>query len=291
MEKSVTTPINHLPNRLITMPILNQIYVYPVKSLAGFQVQQWPVAKTGLRYDRQWMLVDQQGLFLSQRRLPKMALIKTRIADNQLWLSAAGKTEIGIALEPVGGEDIAVSIWDDQCLAKTVSDSVDAWLSDFLQHPCRLVYHPEDRVRKVDPDYATDQDQTAFSDGFPFLIVSDASLQAFNQAADLDLSMQRFRPNLVVSDCQAYAEDYWRNISINQINFRLPKPCSRCSVPAIDPDTAISSKAPLTALAQLRQANNKVYFGQNALHDHLGILTVGDEVVVNLSGESQPVLS
>lgn len=272
------------------MPILSQIYVYPVKSLAGFQVQQWPVAKTGLRYDRQWMLVDQQGLFLSQRRLPKMALIKTRIADNQLWLSAAGKTEIGIELEPVGGEDIAVSIWDDQCLAKTVSDSVDAWLSDFLQHPCRLVYHPQDRIRKVDPDYATEQDQTAFSDGFPFLIVSDASLQAFNQAADLDLSMLRFRPNLVVSGCDAYAEDYWRNISIKQINFRLPKPCSRCSVPAIDPDTAISSKAPLTALAQLRQANHKVYFGQNALHDSIGMLTVGDEVVVNLSGESQPVL-
>ncbi len=272
------------------MPILSQIYVYPVKSLAGFQVQQWPVAKTGLRYDRQWMLVDQQGLFLSQRRLPKMALIKTRIADNQLWLSAADKTEIGIELEPVGGEDIAVSIWDDQCLAKTVSDSVDAWLSDFLQHPCRLVYHPQDRIRKVDPDYATEQDQTAFSDGFPFLIVSDASLQAFNQAADLDLSMLRFRPNLVVSGCDAYAEDYWRNISINKINFRLPKPCSRCSVPAIDPDTAISSKAPLTALAQLRQANHKVYFGQNALHDGFGMLAVGDEVVVNLSGESQPVL-
>jgi len=270
------------------MPILSEIYVYPVKSLAGFSVQQWPVAKTGLRYDRQWMLVDQQGLFLSQRRLPKMALIKTRIADNQLWLSAADKTQIGIALEPVGGEDISVSIWDDQCIAKTVSDSVDAWLSDFLQHPCRLVYHPQDRIRTVDPDYATEQDQTAFSDGFPFLIVSDASLQAFNQAANLDLSMQRFRPNLVVSACQAYAEDYWRNISINQINFRLPKPCSRCSVPTIDPETGDVGKEPLTTLNRLRKKDNKVYFGQNALHDGTGLLNVGARVEILELGPNQP---
>lgn len=272
------------------MPILSQIFVYPVKSLAGFQVQQWSVAKTGLRYDRQWMLVDHQGLFLSQRRLPKMALIKTRIADNQLWLSAADKADIALALEPQGGEDIVVKIWNDQCLAKTVSAEADAWLSDFLQHPCRLVYHPQDRIRKVDPDYASEQDQTAFSDGFPFLIVSEASLQAFNQAANLNLSMPRFRPNLVIGDCEAYAEDYWRQISIKQINFRLPKPCSRCSVPAIDPDTAITSQAPLTALAQLRQANNKVYFGQNALHDKQGMLAVGDEVLINLTGPSQPIL-
>lgn len=272
------------------MPILSQIFVYPVKSLAGFQVQQWSVAKTGLRYDRQWMLVDQQGLFLSQRRLPKMALIKTRIADNQLWLSAADKADIALALEPQGVEDIVVKIWNDQCLAKTVSAQADAWLSDFLQHPCRLVYHPQDRIRKVDPDYASEQDETAFSDGFPFLIVSEASLQAFNQAANLNLSMPRFRPNLVIGDCEAYAEDYWRQISIKQINFRLPKPCSRCSVPAIDPDTAITSQAPLTALAQLRQANNKVYFGQNALHDKQGMLAVGDEVLINLTGPSQPIL-
>lgn len=272
------------------MPILSQIYVYPVKSLAGFRVEQWPVDKTGLRYDRKWMLVDVEGQFLSQRRLPKMALIKTRIADNRLCLDAPGQTGIALPLQSDDGDDVAVEIWKDRCVAKTTSPRADEWLSRFLDHPCRLVYHPDDRIRKVDPDYAADSDQTAFSDGFPFLIVSEASLQALNQAMNLDLDMVRFRPNLVVADCESYAEDRWRQISINEISFRLPKPCSRCSVPTIDPETAQTGKEPLTTLSRLRLWQNKVYFGQNALHDGSGVLTVGSQVRINKTGENQPPL-
>lgn len=272
------------------MPTLSQIYVYPVKSLAGFQVQQWPVDKTGLRYDRKWMLIDTDGQFLSQRRLPKMALIKTCIADNRLILSAPDLEDISLPLQSAEGEDVQVTIWDDQCLAKAISSEADAWLSKFLGCPCRLVYHPEDRVRKVDPDYATDSDQTAFSDGFPFLVVSEASLQALNQAMQLDLTMNRFRPNLVVAGCESYAEDSWRQISINGISFRLPKACSRCSVPAIDPETAEAGKEPLLTLARLRRWQNKVYFGQNALHDACGVLSVGSEIHIDKLGDKQPPL-
>lgn len=272
------------------MPLLSEIHVYPVKSLAGFQVQRWPVDKTGLRYDRKWMLVDGNGEFLSQRRLPRMALIKTRIADKQLILSAPGEDDIALPLASGGGEDVEVGIWKDRCLAKTVGAPLDTWLSRFLQTDCRLVFHPDDRIRRVDPNYASDDDQTAFADGFPFLIVSDASLRAFNHAAHLDLAMIRFRPNLVVSGCASYAEDGWRKISINGIIFRLPKPCSRCSVPAIDPETGIGDKHTLTELARLRNWNNKVYFGQNALHDRIGVLSVGDEIAIIETGDRLPPL-
>ncbi|AMK78723.1 MULTISPECIES: MOSC domain-containing protein [Methylomonas] len=273
------------------MPVLSQIYIYPVKSLAGIQVDQWLVDSKGLLYDRKWMLVDADRQFLSQRRLPKMALIKTRIAGEQLILSAPNQTDLALPLQSHDGDDIEVVVWHDRCIAKTCGVAADAWLSDFLQIDCRLVYQTDQDIRKVDPKYALDSDQTSFSDGFPFLIVSENSLNALNQAMQSEIDMIRFRPNLVVADCDSYAEDAWRRITINDIGFRLPKPCSRCSVPIIDPLTAETGKEPLITLNRLRKWQNKVYFGQNALHDKPGSLSVGQAVIIEKIGESQPPLS
>lgn len=273
------------------MPILSQIYVYPVKSLAGIQVQHWPVDNKGLLYDRKWMLVDKDGQFLSQRRLPKMALIKTHIDDEQLILSAPDQADLALPLQTQDGDKIKVAVWHDHCLAKSCGRDAAVWLSRFLEVDCRLVYQTDQDVRKVDPKYATDSDQTSFSDGFPFLIVSENSLNALNQAMQLELDMVRFRPNLVVADCNSYAEDAWRRITINEIGFRLPKPCSRCTVPTIDPLTAETGKEPLTTLNRLRKWQNKVYFGQNALHDKPGSLSVGQPVSIEETGEPQPPVS
>ncbi|WP_347986350.1 MOSC N-terminal beta barrel domain-containing protein [Methylomonas sp. AM2-LC] len=273
------------------MPVLSQIHLYPVKSLAGFQVSTWPVDQNGLRYDRKWMLVDEQGDFLSQRRLPRMALISTQIKEQRLFLTAPGHSEYSVALETEDGEELTVQIWHDQCIAKTCDARLDNWLSDYLGTSCRLVYLPEHSIRRVDPNYALSSDQTAFSDGFPFLLVSEASLQALNNAMSLELDMIRFRPNLVVAECASYAEDSWRQIIINDIHFRLPKPCSRCSVPTIDPQTALSGKEPLTTLARLRKWQNKVYFGQNVLHDQQGVLSVGSLIEIVETGERQPPLA
>ncbi|QWF71474.1 MOSC domain-containing protein [Methylomonas paludis] len=274
------------------MPILSQIHVYPVKSLAGFQVDAWPVDKTGLRYDRKWMLVDAEGQFLSQRRLPRMALISTRISAGQLILSANGAVDFSLALdEDRNAPALPVQIWKDNCLAHTISGAADQWLSRVLDYPCRLVYLPEHSIRPVDPNYALSSDETAFSDGFPFLLVSENSLHSLSAAVGQDLEMIRFRPNLVVAECEAYAEDSWRRISINGINFRLPKPCSRCQVPTIDPYTGQTGKEPLTTLARLRQWQHKVYFGQNVLHDGLGELVVGQAVLITETGAKQPPLN
>ncbi|MBD9356095.1 MOSC domain-containing protein [Methylomonas albis] len=273
------------------MPVLTQIYIYPVKSLAGIRVDQWPVDDKGLLYDRKWMLIDNHRQFLSQRRLPKMALIKTRIENEQLILSAPHQADLALPLRANDGDDIEVVVWHDRCVAKTCGDAADAWLSDFLKADCRLVYQTDQDIRKVDPNYALDSDQTSFSDGFPFLIVSENSLNALNQAMQLEFDMVRFRPNLVVADCDSYAEDAWRRITINDIGFRLPKPCSRCSVPTIDPLTAETGKEPLITLNRLRKWQNKVYFGQNALHDKIGNLAVGQIVLIEETGEPQPPLS
>lgn len=269
---------------------LSDIYIYPVKSLAGIRVDRWPVDANGLRHDRKWMLIDQNNRFLSQRKLPKMALIQTRLTENELILTTPAGQQLSLPLQPGAGEPLEVEIWHDRCQARSISIEADQWFSDFLQCDCRLVYHPDDSLRRVDPNYANPSDQTAFSDGFPFLIVSDASLQLLNDAMQLNLSMLRFRPNLVVSGCGEYAEDSWREIRIGNIDFRLPKPCSRCSVPAIDPETALSDKEPLVTLNRLRKWRNNVYFGQNALHDGLGELAVGDSVQILKTGPKQPPL-
>lgn len=267
---------------------LSAITIYPVKSLAGFNVTCCPVTETGLQYDRKWMIVDKEGQFLSQRKLPSMALIKTALTDTHLILSAQGISDLLLPLKPVDGELIVSTIWQDQCAARSVSPEADRWLSDFLKQDCRLVYQPDDSIRPVDPDYSRPGDRAAFSDGFPFLIISENSLVSLNDEMQLNVSMSRFRPNLVISGCPAYAEDSWREISIGSIGFRLPKPCSRCAIPTIDPETAQTGKEPLRTLNRIRKWQNQVYFGQNALHNQRGTLTVGDRVEIKISGEKQP---
>lgn len=272
----------------MTQFILSEIFIYPVKSLAGINANSWPVTEKGFQHDRKWMIIDNNRQFLSQRTLPTMALIKTALTDKNLILSAPGMESLSLPLEPADGQIINSTIWHDQCDARSVSIEADQWLSDFLKTGCRLVYQPDDVIRPVDPNYANSTDKVAFSDGFPFLIISKSSLAALNREMQLDLPMIRFRPNLVISGCPAYAEDSWREISINGIDFRLPKPCSRCSVPTIDPETAQTGKEPLSTLNRTRKWQNKVYFGQNALHNHCGRLTVGDEVHIKLIGAKQP---
>jgi uncharacterized protein YcbX len=272
----------------MTHSTLSAITLYPVKSLAGISVTRWPVTKTGLQYDRKWMLVDNAGQFLSQRKLPRMALIKTALTDSHLILSASGMEDLPLPLTPADGETIISTIWNDQCEASSVSLEADQWLSSFLNQNCRLVYQPEEMIRQVDPDYGRHTDNVAFSDGFPFLIISENSLVSLNREMQLNLPMTRFRPNLVISGCPGYAEDNWREISIGNIDFRLPKPCSRCAIPTIDPETALAGKEPLSTLNRIRKWQNNVYFGQNALHNQCGTLTVGDAVQVKVTGAKQP---
>lgn len=274
----------------MTNIVLSDIYVYPVKSLAGIRIPSWTVVETGLKYDRKWMLIDSEQHFLSQRHLPRMALIKTALTETQLILSAPSMDDLCLSLEPTTGDIINSTIWHDQVDTITISAEADEWFSRFLDVECRLVYQPDRAIRRVNPAFAKPEDQTALSDGFPFLLISENSLVALNQAMQLNLSISRFRPNLVVSGCESYAEDIWREITIGNIGFRLPKPCSRCAVPTIDPETGKIGKEPLTTLNRLRKWQNKVYFGQNALHNGLGVLSVGDIVQINATGSQQPPL-
>ena len=259
--------------------VLSALYRYPVKSLAGEAFQALDVSERGLHFDREWMVVDRQGRFLTQRQQPRMSLVRARIdADGGLRLSAPGMPDMAAGGHAAGRVDVVV--WSDRLPAAPQAREVDDWLSEFLALRCRLVRFPHDTVRAVDPDYARPADQVGFADGFPFLLISQASLDDLNRRLERPLSMRRFRPNLVVAGCEPYAEDAWHRIRIGGQTFRVAKPCARCIVPTIDPDTGVRGAEPLRTLMGYRQRDNKVYFGQNLIHDGSGRLEVGMPVEV-----------
>jgi len=176
---------------------LSALYRYPVKSLAGEQFQGLNVEGRGFSFDRHWMVVDAKGKFLTQRQQPRMSLIGASVdSKGALLLRAPGMPDarFGSQVE----DRVAVIVWGDSVQAAPAGPQADAWLSEFLDLPCRLVCFPEDVVRTVDPDFAKASDQVGFADGFPFLLISQASLDDLNGRLEQPVPMLRFRPNLVV---------------------------------------------------------------------------------------------
>jgi len=259
---------------------LSALYFYPVKSLRGLRLVRAPVDQRGIHHDRHWLVVDAEGRFITQRQQPRMALIQSALTPAGLRLSAPGMPDLEVAFVPADPAPLSVEIWRDRCLAHSAGDPAGQWLSRFLDLECRLCYLPPESRRGVDPEYAEAQDQVGFADGFPFLLISQASLDDLNSRLPSPLPMTRFRPNLVVSGCEPYAEDNWKRIRIGGITFRVAKPCSRCVIPTIDPETGQKSPEPLRTLNRYRRQGNQVMFGQNLLHDGLGELRVGTPVEV-----------
>ncbi len=173
-----------------------------------------------------------------------------------------------------------VTVWLDHCNAIDCGSEVANWLSEFLSSPCRLVYFSDDEIRQVDQTFAQPNDRTAFSDGFPLLLISQASLDELNSRLDVAMPMKRFRPNLVVSGCQAFAEDSWKLLRIGEMLLRVVKPCSRCVIPNIDTNTGERGVEPTKTLLTFRKRDNKIYFGQNVIANSPGYFAVGDVVEV-----------
>lgn len=255
---------------------VSELYIHPLKSAAALRVESIDYEAGGPAHDRQWMLVDTKGKFLSQRNLPKMCFIHASIHDGHLALSAGNKSISSDILQI--GEGTTVSIWKDQVRAADCGDVAADMLSEFLGKQCRLVQLAPDTHRLVDPEYAHAGETVSFADGFPSLLVSQASLDEFNSHLNDPVDMRRFRPNIVVSGSAPYAEDEWRTLNINGISFDLVKPCSRCIMPSINPDTADKEMRVNEALLKTRRRGRNTYFGQNAIHHGLGKIRVGDKV-------------
>jgi uncharacterized protein YcbX len=257
---------------------LSSIVVYPVKSCTGIEVDAAAVDRFGLRGDRRWMLVDTGGRFLSQRELPSLALIgASPLPDGGLLLTQGG-SRCPVAVPGPGEPPVEVEIWQDRVMAVDAGDGAAAWLSEVVERDCRLIYMPEECHRPVDPAYARGGETVSFADGFPLLLTTEASLAALNARLEQPVPMNRFRPNLVVSGCQPFAEDDWCRIRIGTVEFALAKPCSRCVVPSIDQATGSRDPAISRVLAGFRRFDGQILFGQNLLQAGNGVLRRGDRV-------------
>lgn len=265
------------------MTQLSEIYIYPVKSLRGIAVKSAEITELGLQYDRNWMLVDANYRFLSQRTVPGMALLDVAIKTDHLLITDRKKRSSPLQV-PFQDENShhqsMVNIWNDDCLAREVGYFADQWFSEVLGSPVKLMHYSAESQRLVDTDYASQGEKVSFSDGFPFLLIGIASLEDLNQRLEQPLPMNRFRPNLVVSGFEPYDEDSWDRFKIGTSVFRAAKPCARCRITTVNQDTGIAGKEPLKTLATYRLQDQKVMFGQNLLCESGSSVSVGDHVEI-----------
>jgi len=261
------------------MITVSGLYVYPVKSCRGIPLSEARIDDRGFEFDRRWMVVDTEGRFVSQRAQPALARISQEIDGGLLRLTAHGMPVLEVQEEPAVASPRPVTIWKDTVLAESTGPRAARWFSNYLGAGFELVRMPETSVRRVDPRYSDDADRVGFADGFPFLLLSEGSLDGLNRRLERPVPMDRFRPNIVVGGCDPHAEDSWSSVRIGEVSFRVVKPCARCVITTTDQLTGERSPEPLRTLATYRRQGGGVMFGQNLIHDGPGVIRVGDRCV------------
>ncbi|MFB3306385.1 MOSC domain-containing protein [Pseudomonas sp. AMR01] len=263
---------------------LSALYRYPLKSGKAEILQQVGLDKLGVHGDRRWMLVDDaSGRFLTQRAVAKMSQLSALWnGAGGLTLSSPGQAPLDVALPGSDAELRGVTIWRDTLRVPDAGDAAAAWVSEFIGKPTRLVHVPVERARSTEAGYGKDDDKVGFADGFPLLLIGQASLDDLSHRIGRPMEMLRFRPNLVIEGGEAFAEDGWKRLRIGDVEFRVVKSCSRCILTTIDPASGERSadREPLATLKTYRESNGDVMFGQNLVNDGAGRLEVGMPVTV-----------
>lgn len=259
---------------------LSEIWIYPIKSLAGIRLQRSNVKQKGLVYDRRWMLVDEAGRFLTQREHPEMSQFQLTMNTEELTILNRVSSQLIVLdlKDEKVGESLSTIVWDDEVEAIEVGPIYSQWFSDQLKIRCKLVFFPESHKRDVDPDYATKNEQVSLADGYPFLIIGQASLDDLNKRLKEPIPMNRFRPNFVFTGGEPFEEDRWKNFRIGSNRFIAVKPCSRCVLTTVDQRTGVKGTEPLATLASYRKYGGKINFGQNLLAIDYDGIQEGDEI-------------
>jgi uncharacterized protein YcbX len=263
---------------------ISALYRYPIKSLGGEQLDAAQITPRGIAGDRRWMFVDRSGKFISRRTHPQLARFTARLygeAGLELVYHHTGDVILRTpSARPTQGTRLPVTIFDDSVPALEVS--FPRPLLEGMGIPsARLVYMDEESRRPVDPRYAGDDEVVSFADGYPYLVLGEATIAELAERMQQTITAERFRPNIVVAGAAAGAEDDWQSVQLGEAVFRLVKPCSRCIMVDQDPHTGTRDRAVLGELSRYRKVNHKLLFGMNALADKTaGTLNVGDPVTV-----------
>ena len=262
------------------MSLLRQLVTYPIKSCAGINLETSEVFGRGLALDRRWLLIEDNGDFVSQRTSPLLGQIKLSVQNEQLKVSYPDKDSLFLDLNVTGSTHRHAKIWKDQVKGLWLNQDYDDWFSAILGRQVHLLHMNQTVQRPLIKESlpANQNFEVSFADGYPYLLTSDASLADLNQRLALPIPMDRFRANLVVNGFEAYAEDYWKQIRIGDVEFLVVKPCARCQVTTIDQSTGKYSKEPLKTLASYRKKDGKVMFGMNLVALNGGRVSIGDPV-------------
>jgi uncharacterized protein YcbX len=256
-------------------PLLTEIWRYPVKSCRGQRLTDALVEPWGLAGDRRWMIVDGDGRFVTAREHPRLVLVTPTLEAGAVRFAAPQMPDLVVAVpEPADTGLVPVRVWSSELDATPASDEAGRWLSKVAEMDVRLVYLDDPTRRPTDREYSEAGDVVSFADGYPLLLTSEDSLGRLNEwiadgnhAAEGPLPMTRFRPSVVVAGATAFAEDGWHLVKIGDVTFRVVKPCARCVLTTVDPDTAVKGKEPLATLARHRRRDAKVLFGVNLIPD------------------------
>jgi uncharacterized protein YcbX len=259
------------------MAIIKDLFFYPIKSFRGLRTVELPIDKQGPRLDRQWMLVDRENKFISQRTMPHLAKIGLRMMDDlEIELSRQDLGTCEFAVEEREGDEFPVQIWKDTVPAFEVSSEVSAWLSEATAQKVRLVRMSDNAKRAFSEKFP---DQTVrFTDGKPLLVVSAASMKGLEDRMKSAVSVSRFRPNIVVDQVLPHAEDNWSGFKVGSLEFQSVGPCSRCKITTVHPLTGEMGEEPLKTLGTYRKQEKGIYFGQYYANMGTGRLKVGDQL-------------
>ena len=259
---------------------LSEINCYPIKSTKGIALRSARVERRGIEFDRRWMVVDEAGLFISQREAPRLSLVSTQLDKETISVHAPGRPSLVIPSKLTGNDRIPAQVWDDTVEVIQAAIEANKWFSEFLGIKCRLVYMPEDCLRPVENKYSLVADIVSLADGFPLQVISQSSLDDVNARLANPVPMNRFRPNIVVGGSGAFDEDRWKKIRVGDLILRIVKPCSRCITTTVDQETGIQGKEPLATLSKFRNVSGKVHFGQNAIPENDAVININDQVEI-----------
>lgn len=277
---------------------LSQIFIYPVKSLGAYKSSSSIVERRGLANDRRFMIVEPNGVFLTQRDHPVLASIDACLIGGEVVLRSGPNNEVKLGHPEPGAQptELRVRVWKSELTAVSMKQDADDWISEFLGREALVVYMPDSSARSVSSKFDSGGDIVSFADGYPLLLVNTESLRALNERLETAVPVERFRPNLVIEGFSAFSEDRWKRIRVGDSIFRVVKPCARCVVTTIDQQTGEKKVGePLRTLAEFRKAENvfpqtfrdldfgrnDILFGVNLIPESPGTrITIGDSVEV-----------
>ncbi|CAA9195006.1 putative protein YcbX [Flavobacterium bizetiae] len=258
---------------------VKEIYIYPIKSLAGISCQNALAEEMGFENDRRWMLIDAEDQMITQREHRIMSQFYPQISDGKISITFQDQKH-EFSIEEHLENSIAVNVWDDKSEVIEVNKSTSKWFSQHLGFECKLVKIIKNGDRKHESSKLKETFNVSLADGYPYLMIGSQSLDFLNEKLTDKITVLRFRPNIVISSQSPHEEDDFTTFKIGEVQFKNIKPCGRCIMVNNDPDNGKLKKEPLKTLSKYRNVNNSVLFGTNIVSLNSGIINVGDEIVI-----------